>query len=272
MVRVVGDKCVETTEGFTKATSNIRRELKHLKKKDEESQQKIVKLESECTKVNDDLAALKGEFNSLRKQNDSLSKANRFLRDKTSEMDRLKEKVSELEKVQEENARLKLEVTRLRDGKASVCREIHDDLVAFLGSLGARAGDLNTTDGVLEMGEFVDWMRSEVKDLPGIVEKANDFAAFKSFESLMSLLCKEGCDHYRAIGRKDYVVDPKFSDSVEKVCTIVGKGLVQKLWQPYGRELARRAAAERLDKVKNFVLFFISSSCLHFDVLRLFCL
>ena len=104
MVRVVGDKCVETTKGFKKATSKIRRELKHLKKKDEESQQRIVKLESKCTKANEDLVALKGEFNSLRKQNDSLSKANRFLRDKTSEMDRMKEKISELEKVHEENA------------------------------------------------------------------------------------------------------------------------------------------------------------------------
>ena len=62
-----------------------------------------------------------------------------------------------------------------------------------------------------------------------IVEKANDFAALVCFESLLTLLSKQGCNHYIAFGQRDYKVNADFLKDVCPRRNVVARWLVKML-------------------------------------------
>jgi hypothetical protein len=70
-----------------------------------------------------------------------------------------------------------------------------------LESFGAEAQDFKITDNI---SSFVEWLHSELKLLPDTMSKIGDYGAATCSEMLLSLLERQGYDHFKAFGSRGF--------------------------------------------------------------------
>jgi hypothetical protein len=115
-----------------------------------------------------------------------------------------------------------------------------------LESFGAEAQDFKITDNI---SSFVEWLHSELKLLPDTMSKIRDYGAETCSETLLHLLERQGCDHFKAFGSRGFAFPspdemPAPSKTVELINKIIlrnfglkvgGRTLERKPWTGWQR-------------------------------------
>lgn len=89
-----------------------------------------------------------------------------------------------------------------------------------------------------------------MKFLQGILSKVGVYGAATSVETLLHLMEREGCDHFKKLGSRSYKF-PKHSDVAAPSQNVdaASKLYVKEYWMKSGREGASKKASDRLAKV-----------------------
>jgi hypothetical protein len=129
-----------------------------------------------------------------------------------------------------------------------------------LESFGAEAQDLKITDNI---SSFVEWLHSELKLLPDTMSKIGDYGAATCFEMLLSLLERQGCEHFKAFGSRGFMF-PSLDDAPapSKTVDLINKIILRNFWAKSGRAHARKKAVDRFARVGLFGLFQLRSPLL----------
>ena len=107
---------------------------------------------------------------------------------------------------------------------------------------------------------FFEWLRSEIKAIPEIMDGVNEFGAALSVTALLTSLEQGGCNHFDQFRHRDYVY-PSFSsiqnpsDKVRRTRT----AFVKTFWRLHGLVMAKEEASSRYLKVCFLTLIVYST-------------
>lgn len=111
---------------------------------------------------------------------------------------------------------------------------------------------------------LLNWILNEFFSLQDIFQMVSDNSAVISFESILVVLDREGCEGLDRLASADFV-SPTYSELSPNIANVqaVKKNFVRRFWKVAGREIVRGVAQGRLEAVK-FRFFFanLKSSCL----------
>ncbi|TVU48983.1 hypothetical protein EJB05_00272 [Eragrostis curvula] len=97
-----------------------------------------------------------------------------------------------------------------------------------------------------EMSSYFGWLKTEIGLLPGVIDKATNFAAIKSTEALIDMLEKRGCDHWHFLKHKGQAVSAGIGESVSGAINTAALRLPIDYWKAIGRSATKKTASDRL--------------------------
>jgi uncharacterized phage infection (PIP) family protein YhgE len=101
-----------------------------------------------------------------------------------------------------------------------------------LESFGAEAQDFKITDNI---SSFVEWLHSELKLLPDTMSKIGDYGAATCSEMLLYLLERQGCNHIKAFGSRNFEFPlPDKVPAPSKTVELINKIVLHNFWAKSG--------------------------------------
>ena len=152
-----------------------------------------------------------------------------------SRLEAAEAKIASLEK---DNAALKHDRSTRNYGFAAQAISAHQQYCEALGYVGAEP--MSLTDGAaITEAVFFGWRKSEFEALLGVMDKHGNFSALHTAEAAFGLLEREGCDHFHALGRRNFSIGVDARDGLSPEAITAAKRVAMKFWCDHGRSAAR---------------------------------
>jgi DNA repair exonuclease SbcCD ATPase subunit len=231
-------KCQDEKKVAEEATENSRKDLEKLQKTHDDDLKLIENLPKDCDKSSK-------AAEDLRVNNADLAKT----------LSSKERKIQELEKaLANRREDLEKEISVIRNKLELLFKEYEKALRDF----GVRPAPFPADTRI---SDFMKWIDTKFKALPGVISSASDFAAAFSIESILKLLHDFDCADLMKFREKLFAISRRFKNfetsSHEDVLAIKAK-FAREFWLTSGKEVAKNIARAKLDQVtflENIVHF-----------------
>jgi hypothetical protein len=118
-----------------------------------------------------------------------------------------------------------------------------------LNSVGAEGHRLSVDAEHFETGVFFDWLKGNIELIPSVVKGMEEYASKISFDALVQMLEKKGCEHLRSLGLRGQALPDVEAQKPTRLSKVLSNRLVVEYWQHHGFAEAQRLSLAKLAEV-----------------------
>jgi hypothetical protein len=96
---------------------------------------------------------------------------------------------------------------------------------------------------------FFDWLRSNIQLIPSVLKGMEEYASKISFDAMVQMLEKLGCEHLRQLGSRRQPLPEVEVKAPTHLSKVLSNHLVVEFWQPHGFAEAQRLSLMKLAQV-----------------------
>jgi hypothetical protein len=215
-----------------------------------------------------EVSLMQGRLNTMKQEVESLQKANKHLLLKHREEEENRASFEERAKVIQKNfdeAERKLkDAERARaDAEQKIVSLTSQLMLDFLdtrkhfdcslNSVGAEGHRFVIDAENFETERFFNWLRSNIGLIPSIVKGMEEYASKISFDAIVQMLEKIGCDHLRQLGSRSQKLPEVEVQTPTRLSTVLSNRLVVEFWQQRGFAEAQRLSLAKLAQVFSYL-------------------